>query len=343
MDLTGLAYLLHGGGPPQHEEAMRTDLEKINQQKPLLALSSMPESFVQTRLTQEEESRPLAPLRFRGRILPGWTMTSYSRLSSERKGPLDATEWEEPRTVKASPEEDFYSPFSFPRGAAAGTCLHSLFEHLDFRQSAQSQEEFVLTTLVQGGFDPRWQDGVCRWLNDVLAVELPGACPLGELHVNDRINELNFLFPLEQVPMPRFNSLLEQAGFTPLALAASTLQGLMKGFIDLVFRHQGCYFIVDYKSNYLGADVTDYGPESLRACMESHQYHLQLLIYTLALHRFLKTRVVNYSYDEYIGGVYYLFLRGMSQDAAPGNGVYAHRPERELIEALDRCFQGELS
>nr|WP_320011586.1 exodeoxyribonuclease V subunit beta [uncultured Desulfobulbus sp.] len=340
MELSGLAFLLHGGSQPPDEAAMCTDLEKINENAPLLALSSMPEHFVGTRLSLEEEDVSLAPLHFGGRILPGWTMTSYSRLSSEGKAHLDLTEWEEPRSVQPPPAEDFRSPFSFPRGAAAGTCLHALFEHLDFQTPVQDQEALIVKTLEQGGFDLRWQEGLQSWLSDILAVELPGACPLRQLTAKARINELNFLFPLEQVQVARFNDLLHQVGFTPLALSASTLQGLMKGFIDLVFRHQGRYCIVDYKSNYLGASLGDYGPDSLLACMESHQYHLQLLIYTIALHRFLKTRVRAYDYDEHIGHVYYLFLRGMSPDGPPESGVYSYRPTRELVEALDRCCQG---
>ncbi|MGD9948408.1 MAG: exodeoxyribonuclease V subunit beta [Desulfobulbus sp.] len=341
LEWTGMAYLLHQGACPQNEASMREDLERLNATEHLLALHSCPADFPDYRLQQQEKEGELAPLPFLGRILPGWTMTSYSRLSSEGPAPIDATERDEPRSLLAPPAEDFHSPFSFPRGSAPGTSLHSLLERLDFNQPAGNQQTLIAEVLEQGGIDPRWQESLGRWLDDILSVELPGACALRQLSAQDRINELNFLFPLEQMDMHRFNGLLTSAGFRATTLSVSSLQGLMKGFVDLVFRYQGRYFIVDYKSNYLGASVADYGPEALAACMESHQYHLQLLIYTLALHRFLRVRLPGYEYDNQLGGIYYLFLRAMGRDHPPASGVYAFRPEKDLIQALDDCCRGE--
>ncbi|MGE4471150.1 MAG: PD-(D/E)XK nuclease family protein, partial [Desulfovibrio sp.] len=341
LEWTGLAHLLHQGRCPQNGAAMREDLDRLNVSAQLLALHSCPSDFPRTRLPQQEKGVALAPLRFNGRILPGWAMTSYSRLSSAGPVPIDVTEREEPRSLLAPPVEDFRSPLAFPRGPEAGTCLHSLLERLEFNRPAGSQHELIAEVLEQGGIDPRWQEALSRWLDDILAVQLPGACALGQLSGQDRITELNFLFPLEQMEMHRFNGLLESAGLRATALSVPSLQGLMKGFIDLVFRHQGRYFIVDYKSNYLGPRFADYGAEALAGCMESHQYHLQMLIYTLALHRFLQARLPGYRYGEHLGGVHYLFLRAMGPDHPAPGGVYSLRPEAELIQALDACCRGE--
>jgi exodeoxyribonuclease V beta subunit len=195
-------------------------------------------------------------------------MTSYSRLSSDAPTPVDEREQDEPPSPLALiPKISLALHFS--QGPAAGTCLHSLLERLDFHLPA------VRTSRDCG--DPgtgrnrsRWQEAVRDWLEDILAVELDGACALGRLDRQDRINELNFLFPLERMDLQRFAGLLESAGFRAPALFGPSLQGLMKGFIDLVCRHQGRYFIVDYKSNYLGPSLADYGPEALAACMDSH-------------------------------------------------------------------------
>ncbi|NCC93956.1 MAG: exodeoxyribonuclease V subunit beta, partial [Opitutae bacterium] len=254
--------------------------------------------------------------------------------------PVDEREQDEPRSPLALIPEDFHSPFTFPRGPAAGTCLHSLLERLDFNLPAGAQQPLIAEILGQGGIDLRWQEAVRDWLEDILAVELDGACALGRLDRQDRINELNFLFPLERMDLQRFAGLLESAGFRAPALFGPSLQGLMKGFIDLVFRHQGRYFIVDYKSNYLGSSLADYGPEALAACMDSHQYHLQLLIYTLALHRLLAARLPGYDYQRHLGWVYYLFLRAMGPGHPPASGIYSLRPEAELIMALDDCCRG---
>jgi exodeoxyribonuclease V beta subunit len=340
LEWTGLAFLVHRGRCPENEAVMREELARMNDTAPLLELRSFPAEFSHQRLAGHEASVTLAPRQFSGRILPGWTMTSYSRLSSDGPASPDEGERDESRSLLAPLAEDFRSPFTFPRGAAAGTCLHNLLEQLDFNRPAGAQQSLITEVLEQGGIDARWQESVSGWLDDILAAELPAACALNQLDRQDRINELDFLFPLEQMDMQRFKTLLETAGFRAPAVSMPSLQGLMKGFIDLVFRHQGRYWIVDYKSNYLGPNAADYGPAALAACMDSHQYHLQLLIYTLALHRFLGARLPGYDYHEHLGGVYYLFLRAMGPRQTLASGIYALRPEAELIMALDDCCRG---
>jgi exodeoxyribonuclease V beta subunit len=121
----------------------------------------------------------------------------------------------------------------------------------------------------------------------------------------------------------------------------STMTGLMKGFIDLIFEHDGRFYVLDYKSNYLGSRYEDYQMESLIMAMDDHHYDLQYLIYTLALHRYLRNRIPDYDYERHIGGVYYLFLRGMTPEKGNSTGVFFDKPSFELIDALDRLFAGE--
>jgi len=118
------------------------------------------------------------------------------------------------------------------------------------------------------------------------------------------------------------------------------VRGLLKGFIDLVFRHRGRFFIVDYKSNHLGDRFEDYGPANLKAAVAAHNYDLQYLVYTVALHRHLKLRLADYDYRRHFGGVYYLFLRGMHPKRGASGGVFYDLPDLALIEALDRLFDG---
>jgi len=112
------------------------------------------------------------------------------------------------------------------------------------------------------------------------------------------------------------------------------VQGLLKGFIDLIFCWQGKYYILDYKSNFLGNSAADYQHEQLEQAMTSHQYHLQYLIYTVALHRLLQQRIQDYDSDMHLGGVYYTFLRGMSE----GQGVYFNQLTKQQISELDSLF-----
>lgn len=117
------------------------------------------------------------------------------------------------------------------------------------------------------------------------------------------------------------------------------LKGMLKGFIDLLFEWQGKYYVLDYKSNFLGNAFDDYQAESLAQAIAEHRYDLQYQLYTLALHRLLKQRLPDYDYDTHVGGVFYLFLRGMT----PGQstGIFQTRLSRQHVEALDELFSGK--
>jgi len=100
-----------------------------------------------------------------------------------------------------------------------------------------------------------------------------------------------------------------------------------------VFRHGGRYVVVDYKSNHLGDRPSDYAAPRLGEAMAEHHYLLQALLYTTALHRFLCVRLENYDFDRDMGGVRYLFLRGMMGADGGDTGVWRWRPSRALVEA----------
>jgi exodeoxyribonuclease V beta subunit len=110
----------------------------------------------------------------------------------------------------------------------------------------------------------------------------------------------------------------------------------MKGFIDLVFRHAGRWYIVDWKSNQLD----DYGPAALAEAMRAHRYDLQQQIYAAALKRALVLREPTLDWELGFGGVFYLFLRGMTPATGAGRGVFFDRPPAARIEALSDLLRG---
>jgi exodeoxyribonuclease V beta subunit len=112
----------------------------------------------------------------------------------------------------------------------------------------------------------------------------------------------------------------------------------MKGFIDLVFKAHGRFYVLDYKSNWLGEELSDYASEQLAQAMADSDYTLQYLIYTVALHRYLRCRIPDYDYDTHFGGVFYLFLRGIDPKSGQDTGIYRDRLSKELIESLDIYF-----
>ena len=149
------------------------------------------------------------------------------------------------------------------------------------------------------------------------------------------------MFSATQVDTSRLDRAVTEAllpGVRLPVLKWNRLNGMLKGFMDLVFVVEDQYYVMDYKSNYLGDTNADYTRDAMGHAMASHRYDLQLVLYTLALHRLLKARLADYDYDIHVGGAVYLFLRGVD---GTDNGVYGERPSRELMEKLDRMFTGK--
>ncbi len=257
-------------------------------------------------------------------------------------------------TAVVSPKTTPVELDEFERGPRAGSCLHEIFEVLDFTDSDPGAlREVVADRLAAFGYDVRqWTEPVCRMVRATLTLPLNLEDPghrLDRVGPDRRLNELEFIFPMSRpVSLGALFTALSGRGPWPpgytekiAAAGGEPLRGFMKGFIDLVFERGGRYYIVDYKSNYLGPLAEDYGADRLTAAMAAHHYYLQYLLYTVALDRFLAMRLRKYDYNRCFGGVYYLFLRGIQ----PGRrtGLFFHRPDQRLVRALDGCFGGEAS
>ena len=342
METSALAALLHpdSGGTLLNEETIIQQLEQLNSKEQLIAIKRSPPAFANHILATEEALEQLQVARFEASIQSGWHMTSYSQLTADNSTFSAASPAHKLPPIPIE-QEPFQDAFSFPRGATAGTCLHTIFEKIDFAAPFAAWTETITNAITQAGIDNQWQPFIEKWYTALLSVQLPGSCSLQEIPASEKINELSFLFPLAQVDVSTFNHLLSQWNFPPLSTQLHEIKGMMKGFIDLVFLHNSRFYIVDYKSNYLGPSPSDYTADALELAMTEHRYDIQYLIYSLALHRFLASRLKEYSFGTHFGGVYYLFLRGMNPDYQQHNGIFFTRPAPELIDRLDGCFRGE--
>ena len=280
------------------------------------------------------------------RIADDWRVTSYSGLQQHGfsggqdlllRLDVDAA------GVGEVVEEPQLTPHQFPRGAAPGTFLHSLFEELDFTQPVP--EGWMAEKLQLSGFDAQWAPVLTDWLGGVLKTRLPGPdIALNQLAARDKQVEMAFYLPIAQLlTAERLDALIRQ--YDPLSADTPPLdfrqvRGMLKGFIDLVFRHEGRYYLLDYKSNWLGEDREAYTRPAMEQAMRAHRYDLQYQLYSLALHRYLRHRLADYDYDRHFGGVIYLFLRGMDGQEG-GQGIFTTRPVRPLIDGLDQLFAGE--
>ncbi len=248
----------------------------------------------------------------------------------------------------------------FPRGAKAGNFFHDMLEHLDFAAPSEDREALVHEKLAAYGYpaDP-WAEPVLGALDDILTTPLSTqATPLRlcDLSLGQRRNELEFILPTaggeqgDAIALTRerlaalfrahgqglpehYPEQIERLGFSPL-------RGFLKGFIDLVFVHDDRWYLADYKTNHLGDDLGGYHDAALAETMADDHYVLQYHLYAVALVRHLRRTLPDFDYERHFGGVYYLFLRGMTPAAGPTRGVYFERPPASRIDALSALLRG---
>ncbi|EHN8832174.1 exodeoxyribonuclease V subunit beta [Enterobacter hormaechei] len=342
--LSALGRLIQRG-EPKDAAGLRLCIESLCGDDIALHIPSLPDN---SRWQMAEEPATDLNARQITRVLADdWRVTSYSGL--QQHGQSIAQDLMPKLDIDAAGVGDVLAeptltPHQFPRGASPGTFLHSLFEELDFTQPVS--EEWVSKMLQSGGYDAHWQPVLTGWINAILQAPLTEqGFSLSQLTAKNKQVEMEFYLPVAgPLKAEALDALIRQhdplsAGCPPLNFRQ--VQGMLKGFIDLVFRHDGRYYLLDYKSNWLGENSEAYTQQAMAAAMQMHRYDLQYQLYTLALHRYLRHRIADYRYDDHFGGVIYLFLRGV--DAAdPRSGIFSTRPDAELIDKMDNLFAANM-
>ncbi|MHB1896398.1 MAG: UvrD-helicase domain-containing protein [Metallibacterium sp.] len=233
------------------------------------------------------------------------------------------------------------------RGPAFGDAVHAMFEHAAPGVPMTQQQMLITRALTDSGVQlPASEAAPLRAclaarIDACMRADLGDGLCLQALAADAQIAEMEFLLPLAAVPLPALRALLHRHGaaaLVPEALGHGTLRGMLGGYIDKIVCWQGRYHVIDYKTNWLGARVDDYQGVALAAAMRDHHYPLQALLYTLALHRLLRQRLRGYDYARHMGAALYLFVRAL--DLAPQAGVWRHRFDAALVQALDELCDG---
>ncbi|MFT5503289.1 MAG: exodeoxyribonuclease V beta subunit, partial [Gammaproteobacteria bacterium] len=230
----------------------------------------------------------------------------------------------------------------FVAGSRVGLFLHELLENIDFTVDLKSQCKIWLPVLAPayGFIVDQISTLVLQWLIEIVGCPLDdNGLSLKHLSPDSRLNELPFDFAFNELRFSQLNELCSRLKKTqPEPIELDNFKGLISGVIDLVFVNNGRYYLADYKSNFLGSRLQDYTEDKLEQAIVDRRYDLQSLIYSLAVHRYLATRITDYDYDTHFGGSYYLFLRAMRINSGNSYGVYIDRPEKTVIHELDRIF-----
>ena len=264
----------------------------------------------------------------------GWGVHSFSSLSAGAEhAERDNDNVSGPAWLEATDGESIHA---FPAGANAGSCLHSIFENIEFTALTEIESEVGRRLVIAGFAAERWTGVVSAMLRAVLRAPLGEGFALGQIPVAQRKVEVEFLLPMSAVSSRELRASLGEEAAGRLHFEAR--QGWLKGFMDLVVEHAGRFYIVDWKSNRLGAQAGAYDTAGMHAAMVQHSYLLQASLYALALHRYLSSRIPDYSYEAHFGGAFYVFVRGVSPES-PGTGIYHVHPTEAEILALERHFQ----
>ena len=360
--LSGLGYLL--GGEPAAQQPLSDALNHLVNGHTELCAEPLPAA---TGLRYAEEApAALGPALISTReARENWWIASYSSLEYSGlsgTGIVFAGEVEDAETQNLleegahNPEaDDLIIPLShslhhFPKGAGPGTFLHDLLEwcvqqglqHI-VNNPSQLREQLTRRCSTRGWSD--WVDTLEQWILALIRQPLPLSRSSGEstslASLGTLRPELEFWFESRNVSTRAMDRLVTEHtlnGADRPRVDDGRFNGMLKGFIDLVFEHNGQYYVLDYKSNYLGDNDSAYTDQAMGEAILEKRYDLQYILYLLALHRLLKARLPDYDYGQHMGGAVYLFLRGVN---APGAGAFTDKPPRALIEQLDAMFDGK--
>ena len=360
LDKSAIGYLL-GWEPKIAVNALAAKLEQFKGGCEAIAITELPEANQVCYVPKQQQETLDAPRSSVAKIADNWWIASYSALKIESDQLIQSEQlrslsvYETASDDKQSDEADVLftslaAPLTgihgLPRGAGPGILIHELLDQCGQQgfKTMQAAPDLCLQLIDKIFSHKMWADkrdiittALSQWLN--MPLLLGEEVSLANLELDDYQTELEFLLGAEDVNILDVDQLMTQyifVGKPRPRLMPTQLNGLLKGFIDLVFVYKQQYYLIDYKFNGLGNNDDAYTQEVMEAAMLTKRYDLQYALYLLALHRLLKVRLgENYDYDIHVGGAFYLFLRG--SNSLLGGRMF-DKPSKVLIEELDQLF-----
>lgn len=359
---SALSYLLFGNGivfphvallkeklKSLSEDELWRQVKEICNQHPAISAEKIPDLNVNVASSVTQNPQQLQSKKIKHYPPAAWKIASYSLLAhsaSELKNDEFSFNISNDNS-DSNKDLNKTDLFNFPKGAKAGTFFHSVLEKIDLSlipEPAQLQQ-FIIDQLFISGFENDWCPVVIdliKTLSDVPLTAENDVFSLSQIKPQNCIKEMEFLFPLKDIStydiLQTFSGQMNlfNDGYTGEGLDFSPVGGFMKGFIDMIFLHKNKYYIIDWKSNYLGPNIGNYNTESLEKIMNEEHYHLQYYIYCTALDQYLKKHHKGYQYQKHFGGVFYLFLRGLTAEGK--TGIFYNKPEVELIDKFSKVL-----
>ncbi len=236
----------------------------------------------------------------------------------------------------------------FPKGENIGNFFHILLENMDFNKDINV--DFISKKLIEFNYDNNWLNIIKNSLFNVLNVKLDFInISISSDKIVFLFKEFDFLlFIKKSFSFSNYNKIIKKYDFiskfcNDIFVSFDLLNGYLNGVIDLIFLYKEKFYIVDYKSNWLGYSYSDYNKNNLLKIMSFNRYDIQYQIYSLVLHNYLKLNLLNYSYNKNFGGIYYIFIRGLflNKYNKTENGIFFVKPNNVLINKLSILICGK--
>nr|BET44737.1 MAG: exodeoxyribonuclease V subunit beta [Candidatus Aschnera chinzeii] len=308
---------------------------------------------------KKNNTNSLIVKKFIGNIKHTWKITSYSELVSNNNFTIHKDHnmiMNEKNMhindllpkIENNLQIDFYhnqdiiekNVHNFPKGNITGVFLHNILEKITFQQILK--KNWLEIKLKEIGMSNDWWLMLKKWIHTISHTTLiEKNFTLFNIQNNKIIKEMQFFLPINHIIYPRqietiirkYDNLSNQS----IPLNFQPVKGLLNGYIDALILWKSKYYIIDYKSNWLGENELFYNQTNIKNSIIKHRYDIQYQLYTLAIHRHLKNKLIFYNYQQHFGGIIYIYIRGINIDN-PGYSIYHTIPNVQCINELDLLF-----
>ncbi|WP_343153437.1 exodeoxyribonuclease V subunit beta [Buchnera aphidicola (Mindarus keteleerifoliae)] len=275
-----------------------------------------------------------------------WNITSYSQLKIENIN-LNKNEPFSSNKKNTNIISNILNPHYFPKGNKLGSLLHNILRKCEF--SKEIKEKFLVKEINKEELNEKWVPILKDWINQIFFREInKEKIVLSKLKKGEYLKELKFFFPIKKmINDQKLNEIIQLNNFknqSPPFFKFKKKKGIITGFIDLIVFLNKKYYILEYKSNWLGINNSFYCTKNIEKEIIKQRYDIQCLLYTIALNRYLNKKIKKYDFNKNFGGFYFLFIRGMYHEknaSKQNSGIYLYNPKKKYVNELDNFFKGK--